>query len=51
MEMQQAKIASELFQVLTPEQKTKAVQLIQERQQRWQQHMQKQAQPGPASNQ
>lgn len=51
MEAQRARVASELFQVLTPDQKAKAVQLIQERQQRWQPHMQQAPQSGTDSNQ
>lgn len=51
MEVQQARVASELFQVLTPDQKAKAVQLIQEHQQRWQQRMQQAPSTGQSQNQ
>jgi Spy/CpxP family protein refolding chaperone len=36
---------SEIYAVLTPDQRTKALQLMQEREQRWQQHRQKHSQP------
>jgi len=45
--VQQARIHSELYQILTPEQKTKMTQMMQQRQQRFQQGMQPQA---PAQN-
>jgi len=43
--VQQARIHSELYQILTPEQKTKMTELMQQRQQRFQQHMQQQQTP------
>jgi periplasmic protein CpxP/Spy len=46
--VQKARIRSELYQVLTPEQKTKMTQIMQERQQRSQQRMQQQT---PAQSQ
>jgi len=46
--VQKARIHSELYQILTPEQKTKMTQMMQQREQRFQEHMQQQA---PASNQ
>lgn len=44
--VEHAKIASEIFNILTPEQKTKAQQLLQQHQQRMQQHMQHMQQGG-----
>jgi len=41
--VQQARIHSELYQILTPEQKTKMTQMMQQQQQRFQQRMQPQA--------
>lgn len=38
--VEHAKIASQIFNILTPDQKTKAQQLLQQHQQRMQQHMQ-----------
>jgi protein CpxP len=38
--VEHAKIASQIYNILTPDQKTKAQQLLQEHQQRMQQHMQ-----------
>jgi protein CpxP len=40
LEVQHARIASQAFQVLTPEQKTKFAQFITKREQRFEQHMQ-----------
>jgi protein CpxP len=40
MAVEHAKIASQIFNILTPEQKTKAQQMLQKHQQRMQQHMQ-----------
>jgi protein CpxP len=45
MEVQKAKTEAELFQLLTPDQKTKAVQLMNEHMQRMQRHVQEQAPP------
>lgn len=45
--VQKARIQSELYQLLTPDQKTKLSQLMQEREQRFQQH----AQQAPAQSQ
>jgi Spy/CpxP family protein refolding chaperone len=42
--VQKARIESELFQVLTPEQKTTMTQFMQRREQRFAQHMQGQTQ-------
>ena len=44
LEVQHARIASEAYQVLTPDQKTKLAQFIAKRQQRFQQHMQEREQ-------
>jgi protein CpxP len=44
LEVQHARIASEAYQVLTAEQKTKLAQFIAKRQQRFQQHMQEREQ-------
>ena len=38
MEVQKARIAAQMFQVLTPDQKTKAVQLLNEKSQHWMSH-------------
>lgn len=51
MEVQEAKTGAELFNLLTPDQKTKAIQLMKEHEQRMQQHMQEHMQeqaPPPA---
>lgn len=45
--VQRARIHSELYQILTPEQKTKMTQMMQQREQRFQEHMQQ----TPAQNQ
>jgi periplasmic protein CpxP/Spy len=45
MEVQHARSASQAFQVLTPDQRTKALQLLKEKEQRWMQHT-----PPPDSN-
>ena len=46
--VQQARIHSELYQLLTPDQKTKLTQMMQQRQQRIQEHLQQQS---PAQSQ
>lgn len=45
MEVQKAKTMAELFQILTPDQKTKAIQLLKQHEQHMQEHMQGQAPP------
>lgn len=47
LEVQQARIHSELYQLLTPDQKTKMNQLLAKHQQRMQQHMQEHEQQAP----
>jgi protein CpxP len=49
MEVQKARVASEMFQVLTPDQKTKAIQFLNDMQKRRTQHQQ--GQPGSSQNQ
>jgi protein CpxP len=38
MEVQKASLEAQIYQLLTPDQKTKAMQFISQQQQRWQQH-------------
>jgi len=45
MEVQKAKTMAEVFQLLTPDQKTKAIQLMNQHEQHMQKHMQEQAPP------
>ena len=45
MEVQHAKTMAELFQILTPDQKAKAIQTMKEHEQRMQQHMQQEQAP------
>jgi protein CpxP len=46
--VQKAKIHSEIFNILTPDQKTKATQFLQRREERFQKHMQRMEQGPPA---
>jgi len=46
--VQKAKIHSEIFNILTPEQKTKATQFLQRREERFEKHMQQMQQAPPA---
>jgi len=47
--VEKQRMKSEIYAVLTPDQRTKALQLMQEREQRWQQHRQKNSQAQQAS--
>src|SRR5919109_1430657 len=46
--VEKAKIHSQIFNILTPEQKTKATQFLQRREERFQKHMQQMQQAPPA---
>ena len=50
MEVQHARVAAEMFQVLTPDQKTKAIQLMNEKHQHWMNHGEGQNAPPPTQN-
>jgi hypothetical protein len=51
MIVEKQRTKSQIYAVLTPEQRQKALQLIQERQQRFQQHMQQKSQQQQQSQQ